>query len=67
MKDLKDVAVSINGQRYGVMAGVPTGEPNRCIYLLGTLGENTEHSLWSVEFTNDGKGTIIFWPYEGGI
>ena len=62
--ELKNKNVTLNGKKYAILTGKPTPLPNRSIYLLSALGEETDYSLWLVEIDEDGQNMSL-WPYEG--
>jgi len=66
MKGLKNRAICLNGQKYGIFVGKPyPDDPKLCAYLLGTVGGGqgkTEFSLWNIRFLEGDK--IKLWPYN---
>jgi tetratricopeptide (TPR) repeat protein len=40
------------------------GNKNKSIYLMDTMGEESNYFLWFGEIVDD-EGTIDFWPYKG--
>jgi len=63
-----------NGQKYYILAGKPTADPKKWIYLfnamnedpdcpLNRLGENWDYSLWNVEFIDEHNFRLS--PYKG--
>jgi len=52
------------GQEHCILSGKPTDNPRVSVYLLNTMDQKPNYSLWNVEISDDEK-TIELWPYEG--
>ena len=62
---LIDKTFYLNGQKYYICRGIPTPNPERSIYLFGTVDEqHSDFSLWFISYKDEGD-TINLWPYEG--
>jgi len=65
IKDLKNKIVPTPaGRQFAALAGIPTANPKRCIYLLRSMDEKKEKTLWNVEVLDE-EENIRMWPYDG--
>ena len=62
--NLKNINITLNGEKYAILAEKSTPIPNRSICLLSSLNKEQDYSLWLVEISDDEKSMDLR-PYEG--
>ncbi|MCL2185044.1 MAG: hypothetical protein FWB86_04200 [Treponema sp.] len=69
MINLKNKIITIKGQELAILAGKPSKNPVRDIFLLNTLEKNkADYSLWYVQYEDiddEENSNISIWPYDG--
>jgi len=67
-KFLNNKIVPIKGKDLAALAGKPSTNPKRSIWLMNVMEKDkADYSLWYVESNNveDDDGNISMWPYDG--